>query len=119
IRDEEGKILKWYGVLTDIEDRKRAEKALQRNEQYLVEGQRLAHMGSWSFTPAGFEHWSSELFQIYGLDPTGNPPTNEEYLSLVHPEDRKFVEQEIQKMLATNQAFDFTKRIVRPDGQIR
>ena len=119
LRDEEGTILKWYGVLTDIEDRKRAEEALQRNEHYLVEGQRLAHMGSWAFTPAGFEHWSSELFQIHGLDPRGNPPTNEEYLALVHQEDREFVEQQIQEMLATHRAFDFTKRIVRPDGQIR
>src|SRR6266850_347507 len=119
LRDEEGKILKWYGVLTDIEDRKSAEKALQRNEHYLVEGQRLAHMGSWAFTPAGFEYWSSELFQIHGLDPRSEPPTKEEYLALVHPEDREFVEQQIQEMLATNRAFDFTKRIVRPDGQMR
>jgi PAS domain-containing protein len=27
LRDEQGKILKWYGVLTDIEDRKRAEES--------------------------------------------------------------------------------------------
>jgi PAS domain S-box-containing protein len=119
LRDEEGKILKWYGVLTDIEDRKIAEKALQRNQHYLVEGQRLAHMGSWAFTPAGFEYWSSELFQIHGLDPRSEAPTQEEYLALVHPEDREFVEQQIQEMLATHRAFDFTKRIVRPDGQIR
>src|SRR5467141_3436624 len=119
LRDEEGNILKWYGVLTDIEDRKRAEEDLQGSEHYLVEGQRLAHMGSWAFTPAGFEYWSSELFQIHGLDPRGNPPTKEEYLALVHREDREFVEQQIQEMLATDRAFDFTKRIVRPDGQIR
>src|SRR6266704_3139927 len=119
LRDEEGNILKWYGVLTDIEDRKRAEEALQRNEHYLAEGQRLAHMGSWAFTPAGFEYWSSELFQIHGLDPRGIPPTKEEYLTLVHPEDREFVEQQIQDKLATHRAFDFTKQIVRPDGQIR
>ena len=43
----------------------------------------------------------------------------EEYLALVHPEDREFVAQEIQTMLTTHRAFDFTKRIVRPDGQIR
>ncbi len=119
LRDEEGNILKWYGVLTDIEDRKRAEEALQRSEHHLVEGQRLAHMGSWAFTPAGFEYWSSELFQIHGLDPRSEAPTKEEYLALVHPEDREFVEQQIQEMLATHRAFDFTKRIVRPDGQIR
>jgi PAS domain S-box-containing protein len=97
----------------------RIAQELQRNEFYLAEGQRLAHTGSWAFTPAGFEYWSSELFQIYGLNPTGNPPTKEEYFALVHPEDREFVEQEIQKMLTTHRAFDFTKRIVRPDGQIR
>src|SRR5467141_2142841 len=119
LRDEEGNILKWYGVLTDIEDRKRAEEDLQGSEHYLVEGQRLAHMGSWAFTPAGFEYWSSELFQIHGLDPRGNPPTKEEYLALVHREDREFVEQQIQEMLATHRACDFTKRIVRPDGRIR
>jgi PAS domain S-box-containing protein len=97
----------------------RSAQELQRSGFYLAEGQRLAHTGSWAFTPAGFEYWSSELFQIHGLDPTGNPPTKEEYLALVHPEDREFVEQEIQKMLTTHRPFDFTKRIVRPDGQIR
>jgi len=30
LRDEEGKVLKWYGIITDIEDRKRAEDSLQR-----------------------------------------------------------------------------------------
>jgi formate hydrogenlyase transcriptional activator len=96
----------------DIEERKQA-------EFYLAEGQRLAHMGSWAFTPAGFEYWSSELFQIHGLDPRGKAPTTEEYLALMHPEDREFVEQQIQELLAIQRAFDFTKRIVRPDGQIR
>src|SRR6266516_2960563 len=112
VRAANGTLLYWIGVNLDIEERKQA-------EFYLAEGQRLAHTGSWAFTPAGFEYWSSELFQIHGLDPRGNPPTKEEYLALVHPEDREFVEQQIQEMLATHRAFDFTKQIVRPDGQIR
>src|SRR5262249_51390870 len=33
--------------------------------------------------------------------------------------DREFVAQAIQKMLADHRGFDFTKRIVRPDGEIR
>jgi formate hydrogenlyase transcriptional activator len=97
----------------------RTAQELQKSEFYLTEGQRLAHIGSWAFTPAGFEYWSSELFQIHGLDPRGKTPTKEEYLALAHPEDREVVEQHIQEMLATHRAFDFTKRIVRPDGQIR
>src|SRR5262249_47243944 len=78
-----------------------------------------AHMGSWSFNADGFEYWSPELFRIHGLDPSGKAPTVEEYLRLVHPEERGFVEQAIQKMLADHRQFDFTKRIVRPDGEMR
>ena len=119
LRDEDGNIVKWYGVINDIEDRKSAYEALQRSQFYISEGQRVAHMGSWAFNADGFEYWSSELFRIYGLDPDGKPPTVEEYLALVHPEDRAFMKQAIAKMLDDHLAFDFTKRIARPDGEIR
>jgi PAS domain S-box-containing protein len=32
LRDRHGKILRWYGILTDIEDRKRAEETLRESE---------------------------------------------------------------------------------------
>jgi PAS domain S-box-containing protein len=92
---------------------------LQRSEAFLAEGQRLSHTGSWAFDAVGFEYWSSELFEIHGLKPGGKAPSTPEYLALVHPEDREFVAQEVQKMLANHGRFDFTKRIVRPDGAIR
>jgi PAS domain S-box-containing protein len=112
LRGSDGTLLYWIGINIDIEERKQA-------EFYLAEGQRLAHMGSWAFKAAGFDYWSSELFQIHGLDPSGKPPTVEEYLALVHPEDREFMKQAIEKISADHREFDFTKRIVRPDGKIR
>ncbi|MFK5143334.1 PAS domain-containing protein, partial [Klebsiella pneumoniae] len=39
LRNEEGKIVKWYSIGFNIEDRKRAENALQRSEAYLAEAQ--------------------------------------------------------------------------------
>ena len=63
VREANGTVLCWIGINLDIEERKQA-------EFYLAEGQRLAHTGSWALTSAGFEYWSSELFQIHGLDPT-------------------------------------------------
>jgi formate hydrogenlyase transcriptional activator len=112
IRGNDGTLLYWIGINLDIEERKQA-------EFYLAEGQRIAHMGSWAFDAAGFHHWSPELFAIHGLDPGGKAPTIAEYMALVHPEDREFVAREIQKMLADPRGFDFTKRIVRPDGAVR
>jgi PAS domain S-box-containing protein len=120
LRDEDGNIVKWYGVVTDIEDRKRAEEALQQNQFYLSEGQRLAHMGSWAFNPSGFfEYWSEELFKIYGLDPQKGAPALEQYLAIVHPQDRDFMAETIRKMNAARSGCDVKQRIVRRDGELR
>jgi PAS domain S-box-containing protein len=126
LRDEHGTIAKWYGSSLDIEERKTAEEqrrrnaqALQRSEFYLAEGQRLGHMGSWAFDPDGFDYWSPELFRMYGLDPAGKPPSVQEYLDFVHPQDRESMADLINGLVAEATPFDATKRIVRPDGQVR
>jgi PAS domain S-box-containing protein len=126
IRDESGQIVKWFGSSIDIEDRKRAEvqlsrrtEELQRSEFYLAEGQRLAHVGSWAFDPAGFDYWSPELFRMHGLDPGLKPPTLQEYLDFIHPHDRESMANLIQGLLAKASPFDATKRMVRPNGEVR
>ena len=126
LRDANGNIVKWYGSSMDIEERKTAEerfrrnaRELQRSEFYLAEGQRLAHMGSWAFDPGGFYFWSPELFRMHGLDPAGEPPSVQKYLDFVHPQDRDSMAEVIQRILKENIPFDATKRIVRPDGEIR
>jgi PAS domain S-box-containing protein len=120
LRDEQGRIVKWYGSSIDIEDRKRSEQALRRSDFYLGEGQRLAHMGSWAFDPSGFfDYWSPELFAIYGLDAEKAPPTLAEYLATIHPQDREFMAKTIERMLADGSGCDVKKRIVTPDGAIR
>src|SRR6266436_6410085 len=94
--------------------------ALRLNEFYLSEGQRLAHTGSWALDPAGFfSHWSHELLRMYGLDPAREAPNLEEYLALIHPQDREFMARTIEKMVAEGLGCDLKKRIVRPDGEVR
>src|SRR5579859_7316942 len=127
VRDACGQIVKWYGSSIDIEDRKRAEeqlrrstRELQRSEFYLAEGQRLAHMGSWTLDPAGFDYWSPELFRMHGLDPARKPPTVQEYLDCLHPQDREPMANLIKGLWAKALPFDATKRIVRPnDDEVR
>ena len=112
LRSGDGSLLYWIGINVDIQERWLA-------EFYLAEGQRLAHAGSWAFNPLGFDYWSSELFKIHGLDGSSKAPSVEEYMGLVHPDDREFVAQEIKKVFTSRSGFDFTKRVVRPDGSIR
>jgi PAS domain S-box-containing protein len=127
LRNADGIVVKWFGSSIDIEERKRAEEALQTSAQllqtkefYLTEAQRLGHIGSWVYDPAGgFDYWSRELFQIYGLDPAKDAPTLEEYLARIHPHDREFMASLIKQMVAEGLGCDVTKRIVRPDGEVR
>jgi PAS domain S-box-containing protein len=126
LRDANGNIVKWYGSSFDIEERKTAEEQLRRNaeelqrsEFYLAEGQRLAHLGSWAFDPDGFYYWAPELFRMHGLDPASKPPSVQEYLDCVHPQDRESMADLIQRIVAGDSPFDAIKRIVRPDGEVR
>ena len=112
VRDGRGEIAEWYGSSIDIEDRK-------RSELYLAEVQRLAHIGSWALNPAGFDYWSPELFRMHGLDPDRKPPTNQEYLDRVHPQDRESVANLIKGLFAKASSFDVANRIVRPNGEVR
>jgi PAS domain S-box-containing protein len=95
-------------------------EALRRHELYHTQGERLAHMGNWAFNPSGrFDFWSEELFRIFGFDPAEGIPTLERYLAVVHPNDREFMSQTIQSMLAQDLGCDVKKRIIRPDGEVR
>ena len=92
----------------------------QRSEFFLAETQRLGHIGCWSFDPTrGFDHWSEELFKIHGLNPANGPPNSEQYLAIVHAEDRQFMASMMKRMLSDNSGFDVTKRIVRAGGDVR
>jgi PAS domain S-box-containing protein len=126
VRNGSGEIVKWFGSSIDIEDRRRAEEQLRRSSQelkrsefYLAEGQRLAHVGSWAFDSAGFDYWSPELFRMHGLDAGSKPPALQEYLDCIHPQDRESMANLIQGLSAQASAFDATKRIVRPNGEVR
>jgi PAS domain S-box-containing protein len=74
LRDEDGNIVRWYGVVTDIEDRKRVEEALRRNEHFLAEAQRLSHTGSFGWKAANGEiDWSDETYRIFEYDRAEKP----------------------------------------------
>jgi PAS domain S-box-containing protein len=117
---QEGIFQGFLGTGMDVTEQERLTEELRLSEQYLSEGQRLAHMGSWAFNPAGFfYYWSEELFRIYGLDPQKGAPTLEQYLATIHPADRDFMAETIRKMHAERSGCDVKKRIVRPDGEQR
>jgi PAS domain S-box-containing protein len=105
----------------DVTQRKRAEEALRRSEAYLAEGQRLAKTGSWAVDPKTERciYWSEEMRQIFGLDPQSNLPDREEFLRLVHSEDRDRFNERVDKALRAKADLVQDYRIVLPDGTVK
>jgi two-component system, NarL family, invasion response regulator UvrY len=70
VRDDSGKVLKWYGTCTDVEQRRQAEDTLRRNQAFFVaEAQRIGSLLK-SAAP-GDRHELSSSDDILATYPTG------------------------------------------------
>jgi formate hydrogenlyase transcriptional activator len=119
LRDDAGNIIRWYGVVTDIEDRKRVEEALRRNEHYLAEAQRLSHTGSFGWKPVNGEIvWSDETYRIFEYDSTLQP-TVDSVVQRVHPDDRALAQQVIDRASQAGTDFEHEYRLLLPDGRVK
>jgi two-component system CheB/CheR fusion protein len=70
LKDKTGTPVAIANTKRDITGQKRAEQALQQKETELVEAQRIAQIGGWSWDLiSDAATGSDELFRIFGLDP--------------------------------------------------
>src|SRR5216683_990104 len=120
LRDEDGNIVKWYGVTTDIEDRKRAEEALRGSEAYLAEAQRLSQTGSWAWSPdQDIRYWSEECYRVLSFDPQDGLPRFEDFFQRIHPDDQPGFRELIETAIREKAEWEADYRIVHPDGPVR
>src|SRR6266851_2995399 len=121
LRDEDGNIVKWYGVTTDIEDRKRAEEALgglsrdlQESKAKLEEAQRITHVGYWEWDIlTDHVNWSDETYRIYGLRPQERPMDLATVREKIDPEDWQ---RGMEEALGGGDRFNAECRVFRPTG---
>ena len=120
LRDETGKIVKWYGTGIDIEERKRAEESLRSSEAYLAEAQRLSHTGSWAWSPdTDARHWSEECYRVLGFDPRDGLPRTEELIQRIHPDDQAAFRESTKRATHNKLDEEIDYRIVHPGGAVR
>lgn len=90
---------------------------LKQSEEKLNEAQRLVKLGNWEWNVNDNTIlWSDELYRIYGLSRKSFEANYENYLNLIHPEDRKYVNGIVEKAFHDHQPFDFFHRIILPDS---
>jgi len=120
-RDENGKVIKWYGTAYDIEDRKRSEETLRRAEAWLAQAQRVNRTGTWVLNgiTRRFLYWSDESYRIWGFDPLKGLPTRDDMWERIHPDDRERMWKEVQEALREQRDFFEEFRILLPDGTVK
>jgi PAS domain S-box-containing protein len=118
-------------VMNDITVLKNAERALVReaadrqlvlerlrsSSAWLMEAQRLGHIGSWSWEVAGdVVKWSDELFRVYGVDPELGPPCFAQQAQLYQPKSFAQLQSAVAHALATGEPYVLKLAMARPDG---
>ena len=105
------------GSFRDVTDRRRAEAALRQSREDLNRAQAVGNIGSWRLDVRSNElTWSDETYRIFGV-PQGTPMTYEDFLAIVHPDDRDSLNAKWKAGLDTHD-YDIHHRLIA-DGQIK
>ncbi|HLH66624.1 MAG TPA: ATP-binding protein [Solirubrobacteraceae bacterium] len=79
----------------------------------LDESQAVAGIGSWTWVPAtGEAWWSPQQLRLHGLPADGPPPSFEQLLEIIHPDDRARMAEAMPRHLAGREAFFEEYRVV-------
>ena len=119
LRDPNGQIVRWYNLLIDIDERKRAEQDLRRSEAFLAEAQQLSRVGSFSWRVATDEiTWSEQLYRIFEIDRDVRV-TLEVIGTRVHPEDVPAFKEQIERSRRDGSDVQLEIRLQMPDRTVK
>ena len=108
-------------IAVDVTERRRVEEALNKTEELLKQGVRVAGVGIFDHDHINETiHWSAEMKAICGWGPQ-EPVTLPAFLERVHPEDRETIAQAIQRAHdpGGQGQYDVEHRLLLPDATVR
>jgi PAS domain S-box-containing protein len=112
--------IRWYMLLTEIDQHKNTEERLRESEAFLLHAQRLSLTGSWKHDlSSGEVSITPEMARIYAIQPHEVATTVEFFVNRIHPEDRPDIESKYARALLDKCDFTTDFRIVLGDGSIR
>ena len=119
VRDDWGKVIRWYGTSTDIEDRKRAEEKLRQDERELRRITDAIAEPIGVLAPDGSTLYANQMMLNYvglsleDIKADGRPA------EILHPDDFERTRDERQRGLSRGEPFQVEQRLRRKDGQYR
>ncbi len=102
-----------------IDEERRAEKALQDMYQTMDLAQKMAGVGYWSYDRRSRRRsWSRQMFKVFSLKAQATPPDTAGITSLFHADDRAPYERAFNRALE-GIPYRLVSRIVAADGRVR
>ena len=118
LRDTEGRIVRWYILLTDIGDRKRVEEALRASERDLSRLIETIPGMAWCAAPDGrIDYLNQRLLDYSGA--TLADWASAGWTNFLHPDDTAPVVEAWSNAVAKGRTFDIQCRFRRSDGVYR
>jgi len=118
LRDAGGRIVRWYGLHTDIDDQRRAEERVRQSERELRQILDLTPQHVTEFGPDGSRLYNNRAaLDYHGL--TLEEWQSAEFQTLLHPEDAERVMREQPVNFQRGSAFETEMRLRKRDGQSR
>ena len=118
-RDDTGKIVNWYGSITDIEDRKRAEEKLRQDERELRQITDAIPQTIVVQDPEGTPFYANQAVLDYTGLTIEDVTTSDFRARIFHPEDIERLREERPAALSRGVPFEIEQRARRKDGQYR
>lgn len=90
---------------------------LNLSEVKLASAHEIAHLSSWEWRLEDNKlNWGEEICQMFGVRKEKSPHSYDEFLELVHEEDREKVGRIIEEALTSRKSFTIEHRIATEDG---
>ena len=124
-RDAEGRVVRWYNLVTDIDDRKRAEGELERAFEEIAKSeaelrtiidaipQLIVAIG----TDGQFLSANQAILEYTGL--TNEDLASERFREVFHPEDTERLREVRDAAISRGVPFAYERRVRHRDGQYR
>ncbi|WP_130472809.1 PAS domain-containing protein, partial [Candidatus Magnetaquicoccus inordinatus] len=103
-----------------LNEQKLIEQQQDKQKILFTESQKLAKIGNWELDLNGnILTWSAEVFRIFEIDPERFVASYESFLALVHPDDRKLLDQAYSYSVKNRTSYNFEHRLLFADGRIK
>lgn len=117
---ENGAITEWFGMATDITERRATQEKIAHSAQMLRVASEIGKVALWDWNVAtGQLIWSDEHFRIHGYEVGTVNPTYQLWAEGVHPEDRPECDAKVEHARKTGEDYVNEYRVRQPDGEIR